>query len=46
VRRSGPPPRLRSSRVRLAYFLLTLLSAGFPGVIVYFVLWFLMPLTD
>ena len=36
----------RSSRVRLAYFLLTLLSAAFPGVIIYLVLWFLMPLTD
>ena len=36
----------RSSRLRLVYCLLTLLSVGFPGVIAYLALWFLMPLGD
>ncbi|MGA2445967.1 MAG: PspC domain-containing protein [Opitutaceae bacterium] len=35
-----------SSRVRVAYFLLTLLSAAFPGILGYLALWFLMPLGD
>ena len=30
-------------RVRLIYVLLSVLSAAFPGIIVYLVLWFLMP---
>ena len=32
-----------ASRTRLAYVLLSVLSAGFPGILVYAVLWFLMP---
>ena len=30
-------------RVRVAWVLATLLSAAFPGVIVYLALWFLLP---
>ncbi|MCV9389354.1 PspC domain-containing protein [Reichenbachiella ulvae] len=29
--------------VRLAYVLMTIMSIGFPGVIIYLVLWFIMP---
>ena len=29
--------------VRVAYVLVSLLSAGFPGILVYIVLWILMP---
>ena len=32
-----------SGRVRLVYVLLSMLSAAFPGVMVYLVLWLLMP---
>lgn len=32
-----------AGRVRLLYLLVTIFSAGFPGVVVYLVLWFLMP---
>lgn len=32
-----------AGRVRLLYLLITIFSAGFPGVVVYLVLWFLMP---
>ena len=32
-----------SNRVRVVYVLLSILSAAFPGTIVYIVLWFLMP---
>jgi phage shock protein PspC (stress-responsive transcriptional regulator) len=32
-----------SGRVRLLYVLVSIFSAGFPGVIVYLILWFLMP---
>ena len=35
-----------SNRVRLVYFLLTLLSAAFPGILGYLALWYLMPLGD
>ncbi len=31
------------SKVRLMYALLTLLSVGFPGLLVYLILWFVMP---
>lgn len=31
------------TRVRVAYVLLSILSAGFPGLLVYLVLWFLLP---
>lgn len=29
--------------VRVGYVLLSLLSAGFPGLLVYFILWVVMP---
>ncbi len=32
-----------SGRVRLLYVLVSVFSAGFPGIVVYLVLWFLMP---
>ncbi len=32
--------------VRILYALLSILSAAFPGVLVYFILWALMPGTD
>ncbi|MCH9652028.1 MAG: PspC domain-containing protein [Deltaproteobacteria bacterium] len=32
--------------VRVAYFLVSVLSAGFPGALVYIVLWMLMPKTS
>ena len=32
-----------SSKVRLLYVLLTVFSAGFPGVLVYIILWVVMP---
>ncbi len=35
----GWPPM----RVRLIYVLVSVLSAAFPGIIVYVILWFLMP---
>lgn len=30
-------------RVRLIYLLVSILSAAFPGILVYIVLWFIMP---
>ena len=35
----GWPP----GRVRLLYILVSIFSAGFPGIIVYLILWFMMP---
>jgi phage shock protein PspC (stress-responsive transcriptional regulator) len=35
-----------SSRVRLVYVLCSVLSAAFPGILVYLALWFLMPHDD
>lgn len=32
-----------AGRVRLLYVLVSVLSAAFPGILVYLVLWFLMP---
>ena len=32
-----------ANRVRIAYVLLSIISATFPGTLVYLVLWFLMP---
>ena len=32
-----------ADRVRIAYVLVSILSAAFPGILVYIVLWFLMP---
>ena len=29
--------------VRIAYVLISILSAAFPGILVYIVLWFIMP---
>lgn len=31
---------------RVAYVLLSIFSAGFPGIIVYLVLWLVLPLAD
>lgn len=31
------------SLVRIAYVLLSIFSAGFPGLLVYIVLWFVLP---
>jgi phage shock protein PspC (stress-responsive transcriptional regulator) len=36
----------RPDRVRIVYVLLSLLSAAFPGILVYLALWFLMPEED
>ena len=33
-----------STKVRILYVLLSVLSAAFPGIVVYLILWFLMPL--
>jgi phage shock protein C len=32
--------------VRVIYALLTIFSAGFPGIILYIILWIIMPLED
>ena len=32
-----------ASRVRIAYVILSIISAAFPGTLVYLVLWFVMP---
>jgi phage shock protein C len=32
--------------VRVAYVLLSIFSAGFPGLIMYIILWLIMPLED
>ena len=34
------------NRVRLAYVLLSIFSAAFPGILVYIVLWIAMPAPD
>jgi phage shock protein PspC (stress-responsive transcriptional regulator) len=31
------------NRVRIAYVIVSILSAAFPGVLVYLILWYLMP---
>jgi len=33
-------------RTRVEYVLLSILSAAFPGILVYVLLWFVMPRTD
>lgn len=33
-------------KLRIVYVLVSLFSAAFPGIIVYLVLWFLLPLED
>jgi phage shock protein PspC (stress-responsive transcriptional regulator) len=35
-----------SDRVRLVYVVVSILSAAFPGILVYLALWFLMPPPD
>ncbi|MCW5553020.1 MAG: PspC domain-containing protein [Verrucomicrobiae bacterium] len=35
-----------AGRTRLAYVLLSILSAAFPGILVYLLLWFVMPKTE
>jgi phage shock protein PspC (stress-responsive transcriptional regulator) len=32
--------------VRVLFFLVSVLSAAFPGILVYVIMWFLMPLRD
>jgi phage shock protein PspC (stress-responsive transcriptional regulator) len=32
-----------AGRVRLLYVLVSIFSAGFPGIFVYLILWFMMP---
>jgi len=32
-----------ATRVRIGYVIVSAISAGFPGVLVYLALWFLMP---
>ena len=32
-----------ANRVRVAYVVVSILSAAFPGILVYIVLWFVMP---
>lgn len=32
-----------SDKVRLVYVLVSIFSAGFPGIVVYLVLWYMMP---
>jgi len=34
------------NRARIAYVVVSVLSAAFPGILVYLVLWFLMPPTE
>jgi len=40
--RLGWPP----NRLRLVYVIVSILSAAFPGILVYVVLWFVMPGPD
>jgi phage shock protein C len=34
------------TKLRIIYVVVSILSAGFPGTLVYFVLWYLMPRSD
>jgi len=36
----------KPDRTRVAYVIVSILSAAFPGIIVYLLLWFLMPDAD
>ena len=36
----------KPDRVRVAYVILSILSAAFPGILVYLLLWLVMPDTD
>jgi len=35
-----------ANRVRILYVLVSVISAAFPGILVYLILWFLMPPAD
>ncbi len=35
-----------AQRVRIAYLVVTVLCAAFPGILLYLALWFLMPARD
>lgn len=35
--------RIDADRLRLAFVVLAILSAGFPGILVYLALWFVIP---
>ena len=35
-----------ANRVRILYVLVSLISVAFPGILVYLILWFLMPASD
>jgi phage shock protein C len=35
-----------ANRVRILYVIVSLISAAFPGILVYLILWFLMPAQD
>lgn len=37
---------LSADRLRLVYLVVSILSAGFPGILVYLALWFLIPRDD
>ncbi|WP_035054816.1 PspC domain-containing protein [Andreprevotia chitinilytica] len=37
---------ISADKLRLVYLLVLILSAAFPGLLVYLVLWFLMPVGD
>jgi len=36
----------KADRVRVAYVVLSILSAAFPGILIYLLLWLLMPDAD
>jgi phage shock protein C len=36
----------RADRVRVGYVILSILSAAFPGILIYLLLWLLMPDAD
>lgn len=36
----------KAGRVRVAYVIISILSAAFPGIIVYLLLWLVMPDAD
>jgi phage shock protein C len=36
---------LSATQVRVAYVLLSIFSAGFPGLLVYLILWYLLPVS-
>lgn len=37
---------LDATLLRIIYVLVSLFSAGFPGIVIYLILWLLMPLED